>query len=140
MEESVGINQLELWIEGFYPMQTMRAEELNIGGESLPFRVRPDGNAPAGVNKVDDLPGEDHLFGDEGWGSLAEVPSVGFVGGVHIALSHHSLGYMGAPYRFCLVVSLYFLEVNAYSQRLEDGYHFFQPLAASLLKIGDPFK
>ena len=121
-------------------MQTVGAKKLNMGGKSLPFRMCPDGNAPAGVDKVDDLPGENTLFRDEGWCSLAEVLIVGFVGGIYIALSHHGLGNMGAPYRFCQAFSLYLLEVDAYSQRLEDGDHLFQPLAAGLLKIRNPFK
>ena len=121
-------------------MQTVGAKKLNMGGKSLPFRMCPDGNAPAGVDKVDDLPGENTLFRDEGWCSLAEVFNIGFVGGVYIALSHHSLGNMGAPHRFCFAVSLNLLKVDAYSQRLEDGDHLFQSLAAGLLKVGNPCK
>ena len=138
MDEPVGIGVLELWVEGFYPLQTLGAEKLNIREEGFHFGMGPDGYPLACVYEVDDLPGEDPLFGDEGWGTLAEVSLIGFVCGVHIALFHHSLGYMRTPQRFCLAVSLYILQVDAYPQRLEDGYHLFQPMAAGLLELGNP--
>jgi len=138
LEDPVVVAGFELWVVGFYPLQTVGIEELNIGEEDLHFGMRPDGNPLAGIYEVDDLVGKDPLFGDKSRGTLAEVSLVGFVGGAHIALFYHSLGYMGASQRFCLAVSLYLLQVDAYPQRLEDSYHLFQSVPAGLLEPGHP--